>query len=170
MRSVTLPNGIEIVEINKHETKFLYDEIFVQELYGSHGIDIGPEDVVMDIGANIGMFALYMNQRFNPGKIFCFEPAPHCLEALEKNLAPLGDKAIISHSALGDHEGEVEFTYYPNYTIMSSMLADKERDDQVLRAGARTQCEREFGAATDERMIEFLVGKKLDGAQLSSAQ
>ena len=96
MRNVTLPNGMEIVGINPYETKFLYDEIFVQELYGSHGIEVGPGDIVMDVGANIGMFALYMQRRFSPRQVFCFEPAPHCFEALTMNLAHLRDDVIIS--------------------------------------------------------------------------
>lgn len=165
MRHVTLPNGIEIVEINKYETKFLYDEIFVQEAYGSYGIDIKRGGTIIDVGANIGMFALYMNERFEPGRILCFEPAPHCLEALKQNLAPLGDKVIISSMALGDKNGKVEFTYYPNYTIMSSMLADKSRDDRVLRAGARTEYERQSGSVAEDRLIDILVSNKLEDAQ-----
>jgi FkbM family methyltransferase len=83
---------------------------------------------------------------------------------LTKNLAHLKDKVVISNSALGDREGEAKFTYYPNYTIMSSMVADKQRDHEVLSAGAKTQYERQHGAA-DERTVELLVGKKLEEAQ-----
>jgi FkbM family methyltransferase len=165
VHSVTLPNGIDIVEINPHETSFLYDEIFIQELYGSRGIEIAPGGVVIDVGANIGLFALYMAQKFNVGRMFCFEPAPHCFEALKTNVAPLGTSVVVSNAALGDGEGQAEFTYYPNYTIMSSMVADKQRDGDVLRAGARTQLERKFNKAADERMVEYLVGRKLDDAQ-----
>src|SRR4051812_41310291 len=106
MHHVVLPNGLEILEINKYETKFLYNEIFVEESYGSYGIDVEPGGVVMDVGANIGMFALYINQRFEPSQTFCFEPAPHCLEALKHNLAPLGQKVVISSSAVGERSGE----------------------------------------------------------------
>ena len=165
MHNATLPNGIDIVEINPHETTFLYDEIFIQELYGSRGIEIASGGVVIDVGANIGLFALYMVQKFNVGRIFCFEPAPHCFEALKTNVARLGTKVVVLNAALGDAEGEAQFTYYPNYTIMSSMFADKQRDGNVLRAGARTQLERKYHRAADERMVEYLVGRKLDDAQ-----
>src|SRR5262249_55058732 len=43
--------------------------------------------------------------------------------------------------------------------------ADKKRDHEVLKAGARTQLDRQGDTAADERMIELLDGKKLDGAQ-----
>jgi hypothetical protein len=78
MAHVTLPNGIPVVEINAYETKFLYDEIFVQQVYGSHGISVPPGGVILDIGANIGIFALYGMMKFPGAKIYCFEPAPHC--------------------------------------------------------------------------------------------
>lgn len=170
MRSVTLPNGMEIVEINKYETKFLYSEIFIDETYGKYGIEIGVDDVVIDVGANIGMFALYMNAKFNPKRIYCFEPAPHCIEALSENLKPLGDKAVVLGQALGDGEGEAEFTFYPNYTIMSSMVADKGRDDQVLRAAARSEYERQSGAAAKDNVVDYLVGRKLEDAQTFKCQ
>ncbi|MDR3713479.1 MAG: FkbM family methyltransferase [Puia sp.] len=165
MQTTTLPNGLCITEINSYETQFLYDEIFVQNVYGSYGIQITPDDVVFDIGANIGLFALYMAERFNPARIICFEPAPHCIEAIRENLASLGDRVLVLPTALGASVGETEFTYYPKYTLMSSMFADEKRDLDVLKAGAKTEFERQQGKIPEDRIVDMLVGTKLEDAQ-----
>ena len=87
MRRTVLPNTLAICEINPHETRFLYNEIFVQKTYMKHGVEISPGDTIIDAGANIGLFALFALVNFNPARVFCFEPATHCLEALRFNLA-----------------------------------------------------------------------------------
>ena len=164
MNSTALPNGLSISHINSYETKFLYNEIFVQNVYMNHGIEVHPGNVLIDAGANIGMFAIYMFRKFNPARVFCFEPAPHCLEALRFNLARWKDQAVIIASALGENEGEADFTYYPGYSIMSGLFADRNRDLDVLKTGARTQLARLSEPCDDESMIDVLVEGKLDNA------
>ncbi len=165
MQSVVLPNGKEIVEINPYETEFLYDEIYLQNVYASYGVEVAQGGTVFDIGANIGLFALYIAERFDPGLIVCFEPAPHCLTAIRKNLASLGQQAIVLPTALGEREGEASFTFYPNYTLMSSLVADRGRDLDVLKAGVRTKFHRQRGVLPRERLVDMAVGSKLEDAQ-----
>lgn len=50
--------------------------------------EIGPE-VVLDIGANIGVTSLYFSRRFPEARIFSFEPVPSNFAVLEKNLGNL---------------------------------------------------------------------------------
>jgi FkbM family methyltransferase len=154
-----------IKEINSYETRFLYNEIFEQEVYASYSIAVPESGVIFDVGANIGLFALYAAQKFHSPMIYSFEPAPHCLEVMRKNLSALGERVKIFGTAVGRESGEAEFTYYPQYTIMSGIFADENRDLNVLKAGARTQYRQRYGAAADEHMIELLVGDKLAGRQ-----
>jgi len=164
MRDAVLPNKIPICEINSYETKFLYNEIFIQKSYMKHDIEIGHGDTIIDAGANIGLFALYLFTEYNPSRIFCFEPAPNCLAALRVNLAKWADRVVIAESALGDSAGEAEFTYYPGYSIMSGLFANKDRDLDVLKAGARTQAARLSKVTVEERFIDALVGSKLENS------
>jgi FkbM family methyltransferase len=56
--------------------------------YFQHGITLVPGDVVFDVGANIGAFALHASRRAGGGlELFCFEPIPPVYAALERNLA-----------------------------------------------------------------------------------
>jgi len=162
MGQTVLPNGMTVAEINPYETQFVYTEIFVQKLYFAHGIKVQPGDVILDAGSNIGLFALFLFSQCNPGRVYCFEPAPECLAALRHNLAPFGDRAVIADAALGDTEGEAAFTYYPGYSIMSGLFAEPARDLDVLKAGARAQFARKSGHGLNERMMDRLVMQKLD--------
>jgi FkbM family methyltransferase len=163
--TVTLPNGMKLAELNPHETKFLYDEIFVQEVYAAYGLQTPAGGLVLDIGANIGMFAYYIAEKVPDVRVWCFEPAPHCLERLRLNAARLGDACRIFPIALGDREDEVEFGYYPHYSIISGMFADEAQDMAMLRAGARTLYQQKYRREPDERELDLLVGSKLQGKQ-----
>jgi FkbM family methyltransferase len=166
LKSVKLPNGMEIVEINPHETRFLYDEIFVQNVYASYDLSVPPGGLVLDIGANIGMFALYAAAKFPGAKVWCFEPAPHCLERLRPNVSRLGANARVFPIALGASDGVAEFSYYPHYSIISGMFADEAQDMEVLRAGARTMYVEKYRREPDERELELLTGAKLNDRQV----
>lgn len=40
------------------EVLFLYDEVYSEQQYTQHGIQLRPGDTVLDVGANIGMFSM----------------------------------------------------------------------------------------------------------------
>ena len=165
MKEATLPNGRTVQEINSYETRFLYNEIFVQNVYVQNDVAIREGDTIFDVGANIGLFALYAMARFNPARVYCFEPAPNCVAALRANVAEWADKVVVVEAALGAAAGEACFTYYPGYSLMSGLFAERERDLNVLRAGARTQMTQALKrSAVGERMIELAVGDKLEDA------
>jgi hypothetical protein len=80
-----LPNGLEIVHRNKAETDFLYSEIFKNRSYASHGITLSAGDTVFDVGANIGMAALFFHTNNPDVRVFSFEPNPPIFELLQAN-------------------------------------------------------------------------------------
>ncbi len=42
------------------QTRFIYEEIFVRRCYCRHGIRVRDGDTVIDAGANVGLFALFL--------------------------------------------------------------------------------------------------------------
>ncbi len=58
----TLSNGLKIFYLNKEEVDFLYEEM---PLYFKHGIEVHEGDTIFDIGANIGLFTLFVCQLCN---------------------------------------------------------------------------------------------------------
>jgi FkbM family methyltransferase len=83
-----------------------------------HAQAIRPRTVI-DVGANVGQFALAACHFFNLSSIHCFEPAPDSVTRLRCNLARFGG-AIIHPIALSDRPGEA--TFYLNAHRHSSSL------------------------------------------------
>lgn len=63
---------------------------------------------VLDIGANIGQFALAARAAFPDARLYSFEPLPDCFEQLQRNL--VGTPSFQAFNCgLGSQEGELEF-------------------------------------------------------------
>jgi FkbM family methyltransferase len=58
----------------------------LDDCYGLDHIDFKPGDVVIDIGAHIGFFAIYTALRFPQVLIYSFEPFPENYYLLQQNL------------------------------------------------------------------------------------
>jgi FkbM family methyltransferase len=69
-----------------------------------------PGAVVLDCGANLGMFARYAIDH-GAGRVVCFEPSPQTVEALRRNVP----QAVIVERGVWDSETTVRFhTHGPN--------------------------------------------------------
>jgi amino acid adenylation domain-containing protein/FkbM family methyltransferase len=135
-RRYQLPNGMSIVQQNKSETDYQYEEIFAQESYLRHGVRLAPEMCVFDVGANIGMFTMYVSQRCPEARIHAFEPIAEVRAALRLNAELYGRKAVKVYACgLSDREREESFTHYPRQTMMSgaSAYADTEYEKEVVK-------------------------------------
>ena len=66
----------------------------IQE-YLDHELDIKDNDIVLDLGGHIGLFALFASQFCKKGKIFCFEPIKENYDILLENLELNAIKNII---------------------------------------------------------------------------
>ena len=60
--------------------------VWLNQEYTHQGFDIKNNDLVLDIGAHIGLFALFASQFCKGGKIFCFEPIKENYDLLLENL------------------------------------------------------------------------------------
>jgi len=84
-------------------------EIFEKNEYAIKGprLQTGPMTVV-DIGANVGLFALYMKFQDPGSTIHCFEPSPPTLTLLQSNLGQI--PGIYVHPyGLFDKEADADF-------------------------------------------------------------
>ena len=83
----TLPNGLTVCYASKYDVSFLYREIFEEQLYLQHGIRLEQGDTVVDVGGNIGFFALFAAQQVGPtGQVVSAEPIPTLHEKLVYNI------------------------------------------------------------------------------------
>jgi amino acid adenylation domain-containing protein/FkbM family methyltransferase len=144
-----LPNGLEIAHLNKNDTDDLYKEVFTDENYLRHGISVRSGDCVFDVGANIGMFTIFAQQRWPQAKVFAFEPIPTTYEVLRANVELYGPNATTYNCGLSDRSGTATFTFYPRVSASSGMYADAGEDEQIVRAYMANQDERLTAFADD---------------------
>ena len=117
----------EILNFETYDKKWLEDlesEIFDFYEYNYGRVCIERGDVVVDLGANIGVFALYALHR-EASKVFCVEPYIPYVKTLLKNLNKFNSKVVISPIAISDVEGEVQINVnHENNTILSNVYED----------------------------------------------
>ncbi|NEA46938.1 FkbM family methyltransferase [Streptomyces sp. SID10815] len=125
---------MHVFSLNGNETDYLYGEIFDDESYiPPQGWRIPEKPVILDVGANIGLFTLFATQRWPGARVFSFEPAPDVFDALRRNAGHLPG-VHVHNLALGDEDQSRELTYYPHYTMMSGFDADPAVDKVLASA------------------------------------
>ncbi|GAA3021312.1 FkbM family methyltransferase [Streptomyces fulvorobeus] len=144
----------EVAGLNKHETEFLYDEIFTRRAYLPEALHLPEDPVVFDVGANIGMFTLFVRSERPGATVHSFEPVPQVYNLLRRNRERHAVAGLAHPYGLAEAEQEVEFTHYPGYSTMStrSTLADTEAERAFVRGQVRTDHLPEA-----ERMLDELL-------------
>jgi FkbM family methyltransferase len=74
-----------VLNVHQFMTLFIYREIFVDRCYDVR-ID-RTDPVIVDIGANTGLFALRMKQLFPAAKVVCYEPFPPNFAQLQQTIS-----------------------------------------------------------------------------------
>lgn len=161
-----LPNDMIIHHLNKSETEFLYKEIFEKHAYSKHGISLKEGAVVFDVGANIGMFTLFVKATVSGAKVYSFEPIPKICGLLRLNAAQFGPDVVVYECGLSNETKDAVLTYYPGYSILSGLYTDVDQDAKVLLSGAARQWEvsRKKDEEMSERVKELIVEGSLGGA------
>ena len=129
-----LPNGLQVAQLNQSETSVVYDEIFTRRTYLRHGVTLADGDCVFDVGANIGLFTLFVHQQCRNPRVYAFEPVPVTFEILKTNVALYKLNVEVFNCGLSRHEGMRKVTFYPQMSSMSGFYADRIEDEQVSRA------------------------------------
>lgn len=185
--------------INREELSFLYKEIVEDQCYSprssssssswhGHGLAMALKegDVVVDVGANIGLYSLLASQSVGPsGRIVAIEASPTICEALRANLSSCPCESEVVNKAISSSNKEAVFTYYPRATGWSTLDPDDEEvrlnmrgflDQEMLREGKGGASSPLLGVArmlfaflgtgalyqwARDQAIEFMLGGKV---------
>jgi FkbM family methyltransferase len=129
--------GLDLIARLEHQEPsqlwFQLAEIVKDRTYLRHGIEVGPGDVVIDAGANVGVAAAFFLEVCEAGTVHSFEPVPEIHRMLVRNLR--GAPGAHAHMVgLSERNETVEFTYYEGAAAMSSRYADPGRDHATVKA------------------------------------
>jgi FkbM family methyltransferase len=105
-------------------------EVFSDRIYEQGGIALSDGATIIDAGANVGIFAISILERFSGLRLLCFEPVPLVRECLEENLRTWAEDGANDLSvlprALGDRNGEIEIAFLPHSPGNSTMFPDQK--------------------------------------------
>lgn len=80
---------------------------------------------VLDIGANVGQFALTIRSILPEARIYAFEPVPECFGTLQRNFGH-DSRFKALNLALGEHDAELPFQvndYPPSSSFLNASVA-----------------------------------------------
>jgi len=138
--------GFKVFYFDRATLRLLYREIFVRQNYRLK--DVGPEPVILDCGANLGMATLFF-KFVRPGcRIKCFEPDPKTFNLLQENILKNRlDQVEPFNVALWNENTTIDF------------FTDPEDPGSLLMSTRPTRMRTPAIPVAARRLSEFVEGK-----------
>ena len=110
-----MKDGSILLSRGNTDDRYIINEIYIKHIYNPCGFEIKEEDVIVDIGAHIGVFTIYASKKARNGKIYSFEPTTVNFNLLRKNIIlSEGDNIVYKKEAVSDKGGFKEINIAPN--------------------------------------------------------
>jgi FkbM family methyltransferase len=151
---LTFPSGL-ICTTNSSpiETELMYNEVFEGREYLRSGIKLGDHDTIIDVGANIGMFTMYLLINLASPSVHAFEPVPDTFAALQRNMEryPRANVHIYNTGLGASADSSMAMTFFPNMTGNSTAHPE-------IMAAQREILSQAF---TSEEMLFIYTGEEI---------
>lgn len=89
---------------------YVFGEL-ASDYYGLNSISLSKDDIVLDIGGNVGMFSIYVKKKFNC-RVIAFEPVPMNYEQFKINMGlnglALDDIELHNKAITNVEDGEIQ--------------------------------------------------------------
>lgn len=129
--SIRLRNGIVLNSPPEVSLNFLFQEIWLDEFYSPPGYEIKSNETVVDIGANIGVFAMYAATRAENVRVFSYEPFPKNAEFFRANQADSrASNVVFRATAVADTPGRRTLRVKDSWILHS--LTDKNSNEKGI--------------------------------------
>lgn len=126
MKYVTLPNNRTVASFSEEAALDVYKDVYEDKSYIQEGLSIKPGDVVIDVGANIGLWSLFVMEQVPQVRLIAVEPVPQIFEALQKNFQdhqPPESSVTALNIGLAERERTATLHFYPQIPQLSSEIA-----------------------------------------------
>ena len=167
--------GLKIkIRVNSTDLMALTHVWMIKEYYDKN-FKINENDNIVDVGAHIGLFALYASQYCKNGKIYCFEPIKENYNLLLENIRINKNKNIIAYNQAvtkkssivkiflnKDESGHSMFIENKNFrNINSKSLSDIFAENNIEKCNfLKLDCE-----GTEYEIIESVKSELLEKIQ-----
>jgi FkbM family methyltransferase len=131
----------------------MYNEIFEGREYLRSGIKLGDHDTILDVGANIGVFTMYLLTNLESPDVYAFEPVPDTFEALRRNMEryPRANVHIYNTGLGASADSSMAMTFFPNMTGNSTAHPE-------MKAAQREILSKAF---TSEELLLIYTGEQI---------
>lgn len=124
------------------------DAFAVDGPYELDEVMIEPDDIVIDVGANLGLFTCYAAQK--GCKVIACDPDKRCIEVLNKQKKLYSDRIIVMPKGVSNRVGTAEFYESQECAISSMVLARGKTEKTVIEL------------CTIDQMVETGVVERVD--------
>lgn len=141
-----------VVGVNEFMTLYIYKEIFVDGCYDVP-LPASGDPLIIDVGANTGLFIIRMKQLYPRSRVFGYEPVPSNYAQLERNLELSGcdDCEIFRRGVAGLARKEKLYIHRSNIGGHSIHKSEAGGDDHI-----------EIDLVDIDGMLQPLNGKPCD--------
>lgn len=119
--TVTFPPGMRLTLSPASGGLSAYYEIIVRRVYAQLP-EFNPrrDDVVIDVGANIGVFSVWAGLRASEGALYAIEPHPTSYSFLVRNLEDNGLRTQTFNAGCSDAPGTLDLHFDPRRLIAAT--------------------------------------------------
>jgi FkbM family methyltransferase len=160
-------DGLDLCVIDPHErdTRYIYDEIFVNQIYDHPEMRVPEHPIVMDVGSNIGIYAIWAHRRYRPRGIYCYEASPRTFPYLQANVSNLVDpettRVHMFNRPLASVGGKTLTLYQSPLVSGISTLLDKSRVAWIQQLAASQEI-------TTHEVVTSTVSAEIAGNAIAS--
>lgn len=134
MKATKLADGTTISCLKPSEARVLDQHV---SGYFGHGVELHDAAVVLDVGANIGIFDVRVLQKYAAARVIACEPVPVIFKCLEDNALRHGDGRLLPvECGISSRPGRAVFTYYPNSPALSTSTPEQWTPETLEKAVA----------------------------------
>lgn len=165
-----LPDGAAVAHLNRNETDYIYHEIFELQAYLRHGISIEDGAVVLDAGANIGLFTVFASRLARDLRLLAFEPNPAACACLKANAEAWGTGHAVKclPHGLSRENKTAELTFFEGLSLLSGFYADAATERDMVRHYVANQQPELLADAGLDAQVSQLIDDRLQARTISA--
>src|SRR3989344_5109884 len=114
--------------------RVIFNQVWLERTHAPADFEIKNNDLVIDIGAHIGLFSIFAASRAKNGRVYAFEPAPDNFQMLEKNIGLNNLSNIVPvNQAVAGKGGVRDFILYKKSAAAHSFVFSKTEERDIIK-------------------------------------
>ena len=113
--NLKLRNGLTIILRSGTSDRCVFNDLWLEQAYALPGLTYEKYSTIIDVGAHIGLFALFAAKASPHATIHAFEPEPENFALLKRNaeVNHLSDRITMAQEGLSGEKGTIQLHVIP---------------------------------------------------------